>query len=206
MAVCVVFLFGSLTVVSSIIRLIMFSLVFPHHNSMADQLGYLTTVAYWGVLEGGLSIMAACLPTLGPLLSQGSGQQGGWAVSLAYNLERGWCIMTRQDTPNDPRSCYNGSGSDPRSSRPKSYIGRIGTTIRKDRNGSQSGASATEALVNDAYQAHAYPPDDVKGKPVQTVELNDFATSHSQSLEQQSVLVQKDITVEHNTIQAATRK
>ncbi|KAF2229473.1 hypothetical protein EV356DRAFT_386320 [Viridothelium virens] len=67
--VCCVFLFGALAVLSSVVRLVVFIVIYPGHNSTPNQYAWLTDVAYFSMLEIGLGIIAACLPTLGPLLT-----------------------------------------------------------------------------------------------------------------------------------------
>ena len=196
LAVSFIFLFGSLAIASSIVRLVMFSLVYPHHNDLADQLAYLTTVAYWGNLEGGLSITAACLPTLGPLFVRDARSSTGWGMALAYNLERGWCALSGRDPPAHPNSAYTVHGSShTRSQRHKGY------NSNKSRNGSQSGSSGTEALVGEAYRAHAYPLDDIEGK-LQS-QSHETGENRMDDLESQSVLVTRDITVKHKVMERA---
>lgn len=68
LTVCGTFLFGALTLLSSIGRLIAYSFVYPGHNNASNQLGYFTVVTYFIVLEASLTVIACCLPTLGPLV------------------------------------------------------------------------------------------------------------------------------------------
>ncbi|MCJ1263925.1 hypothetical protein MMC22_003795 [Lobaria immixta] len=81
------FLFGALAVIASAARLIVVMLVYPSmiivhnpqiqritkshtgHNLSPNQLGFCTDVVYFTMLEVGLTIIAACLPTFGSLFS-----------------------------------------------------------------------------------------------------------------------------------------
>lgn len=193
LAVSFIFLFGSLAIASSIVRLVMFSLVYPHHNDLADQLAYLTTVAYWGNLEGGLSITAACLPTLKPLFVRDPRSSTGWGVVLAYNLERGWCALSGRNPLAHPNSAYTLQGSSHTLSQ-----GYKGHNSNKSHNGSQSGSSGTEALVGEEYRAYAYPMDDLEGKP--QGQSHETGENGMGDLESQNVLITRDISVEHKMI------
>ncbi|CAF9914246.1 MAG: hypothetical protein ALECFALPRED_009506 [Alectoria fallacina] len=76
----------SSTIIASIIRLTVYVILYPSHNSVANQVGmcfypgvlgmtdkltaptaFYSTILYWSMLEIGLSVIAACLPTLAPL-------------------------------------------------------------------------------------------------------------------------------------------
>ncbi|KAL9092399.1 MAG: hypothetical protein Q9159_000907 [Coniocarpon cinnabarinum] len=37
-------------------------------KTLDNQSGYITTIYYWGTIEAGMTVIAACLPTLGPLI------------------------------------------------------------------------------------------------------------------------------------------
>ncbi|MCJ1469864.1 hypothetical protein MMC07_008508 [Pseudocyphellaria aurata] len=64
-----IFLFGALAVVASAARLIVYLRVYPSHYSNPNLLGFNTDIVYYSMLEVGLTIIAACLPTFGPLFS-----------------------------------------------------------------------------------------------------------------------------------------
>jgi len=69
-AVCAIFLFGAITVIASIVRLIIYVKLYPKIKQNPDQIGVQTTIVYWSMLEIGLSILAACLPTFWPLIAR----------------------------------------------------------------------------------------------------------------------------------------
>ena len=56
------------------------------YHSLTNDTGYATSVAYWSMLEVGLAIIAACLPTLGPLLSEKSRTHLSQLVSRFLSL------------------------------------------------------------------------------------------------------------------------
>ncbi|KAI6085049.1 hypothetical protein F4821DRAFT_241794 [Hypoxylon rubiginosum] len=65
-----IFLLGSITVAASLLRLILVTpLVFGVHESAPNnRFVSITTSLYWGMIETGVGILAACLPTLQFLL------------------------------------------------------------------------------------------------------------------------------------------
>ena len=44
---------------------------------LKDSVGFYTTIVFWSMLEMGLSIIAACLPTLGPIFHDLSAEKLG---------------------------------------------------------------------------------------------------------------------------------
>lgn len=191
LAVCAIFMFGAITMGSSATRLAMVAIVFPKHNSKADQLAYLTVVAYWSDLEGGLCITAACLPTLAPLFA-GTGRNGSTpGDTLSYYLEHGWCTLTRREPSRRVLDSNPGS---------RNYSSKRGlaTFSSQMRNDSQSSASATQQLVSSATTCHAYPLHDLE-QPAQHG-LDNFWTE----MEDGNVLVTRDITVEHQRVRGGS--
>ena len=137
----------------------MFALVYPHHSTRADQLAYLTTVAYWGVLEAGLCVISACLPTFSPLFSKGDGATGGLGSFLAYRMERGWAILTGQSLPlqNDASSySKQDDKANTSSDRNKGSIGKASVSTFWKRNASQGSGTATEGLIDQSSRGQAY--------------------------------------------------
>ena len=207
LAVSMIFLFGSLTIGASIVRLIMFALVYPTHNTMANQLAYLTTVAYWGVLEAGLCIISACLPTLGPLFSKDSGTATGWGIALAFNMERVWCFVTRQDPPVHPSasSYYQSSGTNnTATSNRKSNMSKMTTpTLWKSRRNSQN-SEGKENLVSSESNAQSYPLENLdRRNEFQGAKGSAFPRTRSEEMENGNVVMTRDIFVEQDRIGSA---
>jgi len=69
MLVNAVFLFGSLAIMASVARLVVYTQIYPNHNVDPDTLGFLTSIPYFTELEVGLAVIACCMPTYGSLLT-----------------------------------------------------------------------------------------------------------------------------------------
>jgi len=59
-----VFLVGLLAIVASILRLAYYHQILPHSNWAIDSNLVTSTAFYWSYLEAGLSLIAACMPSL----------------------------------------------------------------------------------------------------------------------------------------------
>ncbi|TVY83828.1 hypothetical protein LSUE1_G001333 [Lachnellula suecica] len=70
LAVCAVFLLGAVVVGAGIARLVIFIRQTNNPYLNADGIGHLTTEIWWSMLEMGISVVAACLPTIRPLFGK----------------------------------------------------------------------------------------------------------------------------------------
>ncbi|KAI9666608.1 MAG: hypothetical protein M1821_004544 [Bathelium mastoideum] len=68
--VCGVFLLGAVTVAAGVARLVIFIQQTKNPYLNADGIGHLTTEIYWSMIEMGISVVAACLPTMKPLFGK----------------------------------------------------------------------------------------------------------------------------------------
>lgn len=86
-AVCGVFLLGAVVVAAGAARLAIFiqQTNSPYQN--ADGIGHLTTEIYWSMIEMGVSVVAACLPAIWPLLSKVSLESMVHTIRSMLSLE-----------------------------------------------------------------------------------------------------------------------
>ncbi|KAK8135597.1 hypothetical protein PG984_003537 [Apiospora sp. TS-2023a] len=81
-AVTGVFLLGAVTVAVSLLRLIFTERLARYgFDPNTDAILLITSIQYWGIVESGVAVFAACLPTLGVLLK-------GWSWDPLANLAR----------------------------------------------------------------------------------------------------------------------
>ncbi|KAI1758776.1 hypothetical protein GGR53DRAFT_205421 [Hypoxylon sp. FL1150] len=87
LAVCGVFLLGALVIAAGAVRLAIFIQQTNNPYLNADGIGHLTTEIYWSMIEMGISVVAACLPAIWPLLSKVSLESMVHTVRSMFSLE-----------------------------------------------------------------------------------------------------------------------
>ncbi|KAM0798337.1 hypothetical protein BDR22DRAFT_891390 [Usnea florida] len=85
LALCAVFLLGAVAVAAALARVVIFQSQLADGWSISQGILVITTWMYWSMIELSLSITAACLPTLRPLLPGSSVQ--GWYEGLQSYLK-----------------------------------------------------------------------------------------------------------------------
>ncbi|KAI8965299.1 hypothetical protein F5Y11DRAFT_313576 [Daldinia sp. FL1419] len=108
LAVCAVFLLGMVAVAAGAARLAIFIQQTNNPYQNADGIGHLTTEIYWSMIEMGISVVAACLPTLSPLFSKVSLESMVRSVRSIVSLES----FTRSVSSNSRRRAGLNSGGD----------------------------------------------------------------------------------------------
>ncbi|KAI2628677.1 hypothetical protein GGR54DRAFT_628507 [Hypoxylon sp. NC1633] len=105
LAVCGVFLLGIVVVVGGALRLAIFTIQTNNPTLNADCIGRLTTEIFWYMIEMGMSVVAACLPTVWPLL-------GRFPVEAIFRSLRNPCNLLSPKSLPSPRSRHTvGKGS-----------------------------------------------------------------------------------------------
>lgn len=87
LAVCGVFLLGAVVVAAGAARLAIFIQQTNNPYLNADGIGHLTTEIYWSMIEMGISVVAACLPAIWPLLGKASLESMVHTVRSMFSLE-----------------------------------------------------------------------------------------------------------------------
>ncbi|OTB01691.1 hypothetical protein M426DRAFT_14305 [Hypoxylon sp. CI-4A] len=87
LAVCGVFLLGAVVIAAGSARLAIFIRQTNNPYQNADGIGHLTTEIYWSMIEMGISVLAACLPTIWPLLGKVSLESMVRTVRSMLSLE-----------------------------------------------------------------------------------------------------------------------
>ncbi|KAI1382875.1 uncharacterized protein F4822DRAFT_435250 [Hypoxylon trugodes] len=87
LAVCGVFLLGAVVIAAGAARLAIFVKQTNNPYQNADGIGHLTTEIYWSMIEMGISVVAACLPAIWPLISKISLESMVHTVRSMFSLE-----------------------------------------------------------------------------------------------------------------------
>ncbi|KAF4624478.1 hypothetical protein G7Y89_g13692 [Cudoniella acicularis] len=85
-AVCGVFLLGGVVIGAGIARLVIFIRQTNNPYLNADGIGHLTTEIWWSMIEMGISIVAACLPTIRPLFGNSFPEQAINSIRSIFSL------------------------------------------------------------------------------------------------------------------------
>ncbi|KAI1076112.1 hypothetical protein F5B20DRAFT_594319 [Whalleya microplaca] len=136
LAVCSVFLLGAVAVAAGVARLVIFIQQTNNPYQNADGIGHLTTEIYWSMLEMGISVVAACLPTIWPLASNVSLESMVHTIRSMLSLES----LTPSAVRGSRRKPEGAQGSDFEHSR--SYEGFSGDSDRISAKGPVVGAVA----------------------------------------------------------------
>ena len=119
-------------------------------SSTTDQLWYVTTIYYWGILEAGLCIIAACLPTLGPLFlpKRIPANKSISSFSFTSRLRRVWQYLR----------ALTGRVTQSRRKQPEQQVDeRFSAPVSESYPAYPTGSNSSSELVTQRTQAQAFP-------------------------------------------------
>lgn len=104
-AVTGIFLLGALAIAAGIARLVIYIQQTTNAFSKPAGIMLITTQLYWSMIEMGLCVIAACLPTLRPLFAEMSAEQIINSIRSKFSMDSVSSLFAGQQ-----RSSKNGSG------------------------------------------------------------------------------------------------